>query len=220
MNNNIDKNLLGIRLKKLMKDYNETTYSLGKVLNLSPPTISRYTRGEMIPKMTTIQAIAKHFNVNPNWLSGTSNSIFENEILNEDSSLTSVPIFKSIKYNLPLFSNEKIDQELNIPIELLSKWGAVIGYQIQDNAMAPFISKGNFIIIKLGNVQLPQNYVALHINENNLIIRKVLENKNNIILQPASLDYNAEVYNIHQNNIHIIGKVVYIHKEQNEILEK
>ena len=219
MNNNIDKKLFGSRLKGLMNDYNETTYSLGQVLNLSPPTISRYTRGEMIPKMTTIQAIAKYFSVNPDWLTGNSFSIFEEEILEEKSTLTTIPVFESIKYDLPIFSNKKTENILSLPIELLSKWGAVIGFKISDNAMEPYINKGDLVIIKLGNVELPCKFAAIHINQKNLIIRKVIQNNNQIITQPSQLTSNAEVYNINKDNIQIIGSVVYIHQEKNTIVE-
>lgn len=67
---NITKEIFAKRLKKLMSDNNETTYSLGEFLNLSAATISRYADAKMSPKITTIQAMAKYFNVNPAWLMG------------------------------------------------------------------------------------------------------------------------------------------------------
>ncbi|CAI3207755.1 MULTISPECIES: helix-turn-helix domain-containing protein [Clostridium] len=67
---NVTKEIFSKRLKKLMSDNNETTYSLGEILNLSAATISRYTDGKMAPKITTIYSMATHFNVNPVWLMG------------------------------------------------------------------------------------------------------------------------------------------------------
>ena len=46
----VDKQVFGQRLKYLMTNFNETTYSMSRKFNLSPPSISRYTRGEMAPK--------------------------------------------------------------------------------------------------------------------------------------------------------------------------
>ena len=63
----INKVIFGQRLKHLMTNYNETTYSLSAKFNLSPPTISRYTRGEMVPKATTIRTMADYFDVSPLW---------------------------------------------------------------------------------------------------------------------------------------------------------
>lgn len=66
----IKKEIFSNRLKELMLDNNETTYGLGELLNLSASTISRYTAAKIIPKITTVYAIANHFNVNPIWLMG------------------------------------------------------------------------------------------------------------------------------------------------------
>ena len=67
---NVTKEIFSKRLKELMNDNNETTYSLGEILNLSAATISRYADGKMAPKITTIYSMATHFNVNPVWLMG------------------------------------------------------------------------------------------------------------------------------------------------------
>lgn len=53
-----------------MEDNNETTYSIAEYANLTAATISRYTSGKMSPKITTIEVLARHFNVNPAWLMG------------------------------------------------------------------------------------------------------------------------------------------------------
>ena len=66
----VTKEIFSERLKELMIDNNETTYSIGELLNLSAATISRYRDGKMSPKITPIYSIANHFNVNPVWLMG------------------------------------------------------------------------------------------------------------------------------------------------------
>ncbi|MBP7333077.1 MAG: hypothetical protein KBA08_12425 [Firmicutes bacterium] len=49
----VNKKLFGERLKELMTDYNESTYSLGEYLSVAPSTISRYTTAEIAPKIPT-----------------------------------------------------------------------------------------------------------------------------------------------------------------------
>lgn len=68
--NTINKEVFGKRLKQLLSEKNETTYTIAEVLHLSPATISRYSTGDMAPKITTIEILAKYFNVNPAWLMG------------------------------------------------------------------------------------------------------------------------------------------------------
>lgn len=64
------KEKFALRLKSLMIEFNETTYSLADIVHLSAATISRYSDGKMAPKITTITLLAEHFNVNPVWLMG------------------------------------------------------------------------------------------------------------------------------------------------------
>jgi transcriptional regulator with XRE-family HTH domain len=66
----IDKQVFSERLKEVMKDNNETMYTLADKLSLSPATISRYSTGKMAPKLTTIDVIAREFDINPVWLMG------------------------------------------------------------------------------------------------------------------------------------------------------
>lgn len=66
----IDKKILGERLKQLLTDNNDTIYTIAEITHLSSATISRYINGIMAPKITTIEVIARHYNVNPTWLMG------------------------------------------------------------------------------------------------------------------------------------------------------
>jgi len=66
----IHKKLFSERLKELMDSNNENTYTLAELLHLTPATISRYTTGDISPKITTIQVIANYFKINPAWLMG------------------------------------------------------------------------------------------------------------------------------------------------------
>lgn len=211
MKKTIDKKVFGERLKSLMKKYNETTYSLGKVFNLSPPTISRYTRGEMEPKMTTVKAMANYFNVSADWLIGISSSIYDDELLDDldTDQRTNVPVFNTIKYDTPIFSNEKIEETITVPSSSTSKWGAFIAYQVPDDSMAPILMKKDRVIIKLNPELRSSNLTALHVNQSDLIIRKTIIHGNRIILQPANINYNAEIYNLNKDNIQIIGDVVF-----------
>jgi len=67
---NLNKELFAERLKEIMRENNQTTSSLAERLKMTAATISRYTTGKMAPKITTIEVIAREFNVNPAWLMG------------------------------------------------------------------------------------------------------------------------------------------------------
>lgn len=58
------------RFKKLIEENSETIYTIAEVVQLTPATISRYTTANMAPKITTIEVLAKYFDVSSMWLMG------------------------------------------------------------------------------------------------------------------------------------------------------
>lgn len=66
----IKKEIFAQRLKQLMEENNETTYSMSEKFHLAPATISRYTTQNMIPKISLIETISRYFRINPVWLMG------------------------------------------------------------------------------------------------------------------------------------------------------
>ena len=220
MSDQINKEVFGSRLKQLMKSYGETTYSLGARFNLSPPSISRYTRAEMAPKMTTIYALADYFDVNPKWLMGQSVSMYQSDILddsdiNADHSLIDISVFDEIRYDLPIFSNHRLKEALHLPLSRLSEWGPVFGYRIPDDTMAPVLRPGDLVVIRLSTDIKSGNAVAFHVNRQNMMIRKVIVQGGQIIAQPLNPSADAACYQINKNHVQFIGRVVYcLHREE------
>ena len=211
-NNKIDKVLFGQRLKELMDTAHENTYSMGRTFKLSPPTISRYIHGEMKPKITTIEQMANYFDVNPEWLMGQTVNRFKNEILADDvlsDNLSEITIFDQIRFDLPLFSNHRIDEVLKLPVKNITKWGGIFGFKIPDDSMSPALKKNDLSVIQINPHLKEGGLIALHVNQNDMIIRKVVIQGNRMILQPHNPEFNAETYLIKDNSVHIIGKVIY-----------
>jgi repressor LexA len=212
MSNSIHKAVFGQRLKQLMKNFNETTYSLSEQFNLSPPSISRYTRGEMAPKMTTVYALADYFDVNPAWLMGQTVSMYESEILGDAPAAGhafDISVFDEIRYDRPIFSNHKTADPLSIPIDKLTEWGPVFGYRIPDDAMQPAYAAGDLVVIRLNTELTSGATVALHVNKEPMIIRKIILMGNKLITQPFNADADAAVYDIRKHHVQMIGTIVY-----------
>lgn len=68
--NTVTKEIFSKRLRQLMEENGETTYSMADRFGLTSPTISRYMTGQMAAKITTIVAIAEYFGVDAAWLMG------------------------------------------------------------------------------------------------------------------------------------------------------
>ena len=120
---NVTKEIFSERLKELMVDNNETTYSIGELLNLSAATISRYRDGKMAPKITTIYSIANHFNVNPVWLMGydvEKNLNLKDEIIN--LSEEEKELLNKIKDKKKIIVVNKIDLETRLDKKILDSY--------------------------------------------------------------------------------------------------
>ena len=60
------------RFYKLRKECNYTQYKLGKLLNISRSTISKYESGDLFPATHTLIKIARVFKVSVDYLIGLS----------------------------------------------------------------------------------------------------------------------------------------------------
>ncbi len=56
------------RFNKLIKERNTSAYKLAEVFGLTQSTMSNYRKGISVPKKATMNFIAAHFNVSPEWL--------------------------------------------------------------------------------------------------------------------------------------------------------
>lgn len=71
----IDLKIFGRRLKELMDANNDTIYSLAEFLHLTAPTISKYTNGQLTPKLLTVECIANKYKVSVDYLLGYTDNI-------------------------------------------------------------------------------------------------------------------------------------------------
>ena len=64
--------IFGNRLKQLIDEKEMSQLELAQAFNTTGATISRYVKGERLPKMKNIQELAKYFDVTTDYLLGTS----------------------------------------------------------------------------------------------------------------------------------------------------
>lgn len=72
-NYQIDKKLIGSRLKELRKSHNKTQQYIAKLCNTSQSTISSYESGKTLILTAFILEICKEFNISADYLTGRSN---------------------------------------------------------------------------------------------------------------------------------------------------
>ena len=138
-----NKELFGNRLLESMRDNNDTTYSLAEYLHLSPSAISRYTTGDMAPKIPTVQAIAGKYGIRPSWLMGIEG---ENKYPEAEEKAKRIPIVGTIAAGLPLLAQENIEgfeyvpENLDVDFCLRVKGDSMMNARILDGDLV-FIRK-------------------------------------------------------------------------------
>lgn len=85
---NIDKAILGNRLKDLREKFFLTQHDLGGIINIPQNTISNYEKGKTFPSVETLYLIADYFNISIDYLVGRTSS--KELVLIEDKKLQEI----------------------------------------------------------------------------------------------------------------------------------
>jgi repressor LexA len=133
------------RFKQLIEENNDTIYTIAEVLHLSAPTISRYINNKMIPKITTIEILARHYNVDPTWLLGYD---VPKRLTKELVKGHRIPVLGAIPAGVPTEAVENIVDWEEIPAEWLTGQRDYFGLQITGDSMYPEYQSGDTVIVR------------------------------------------------------------------------
>ena len=75
-NNEINKKIIGQRIKKIRENENLTLRNLAQILNTSSSTISAYETGKTLILECFLYEICKKYNYSSNWILGRSDEMF------------------------------------------------------------------------------------------------------------------------------------------------
>jgi SOS-response transcriptional repressors (RecA-mediated autopeptidases) len=140
------------RLRSLMEDKNDTVYSLGESVFLSPGTISKYLNEKIDPRRNTIESIAKHYKVNPIWLMGSDQ--VDKYIENEESKIIKVPILGNPENKDDILGYEYVNSKLDIKFCLYAKDDSMVNSRILTNDLlylrhGPAYESGDIVLVKI-----------------------------------------------------------------------
>lgn len=205
-----DKDLFGKRLLTLMEDNNDTTYSLGEYLELSPATISRYTNGQMAPKIPTVQAIADKYGVNPTWLLGTEGA---SKYAEKEYPVKKVPILGTIAAGIPLLALEHIDGYEYVPENLSVDFCLRVKGDSMINAR---ILEGDLVYIRKQPEVENGEIAAVLIDNEEATLKRVYRLNGTVILRSENHNYPDRVFTkkeAREMSVSIIGKALVFKSE-------
>jgi repressor LexA len=198
-----NKEIFAERLITLMEQNNDTTYSLGEYLHLSPPTISRYCTADMSPKTTTVEIIAIKYGVNPAWLMGTDG---QPKYLDGDLIPKKIPILGVIAAGQPILALENIigyefvPSNVKVDFCLKVKGDSMINAKIND---------GDIVFIRQQPDVENGEIAAVIIDGEEATLKRIYKYPGAIALRPENSNYSEQVFDKKSfKSITIIGKCI------------
>lgn len=202
MSEYFNKELFGSRLLESMRDNNDTTYSLAEYLHLSPSAISRYTTGDMAPKIPTVQAIAGKYGIRPSWLMGIEG---ESKYPEPEVKAKRIPIVGSIAAGLPLLAQENIEgfeyvpENLDVDFCLRVKGDSMMNARILD---------GDLVFIRKQQV-VENGEIAAVLIDGDATLKRFYQINGTVMLRSENPNYPEMIYSKKDmKEVSILGKAV------------
>ena len=192
---------------------------LGLRAGLSASSMSMYERGERIPDMETLEALADYFNVDTDYLLGRSNvrNSYQLEMMQEEFeklkgdiltvNTVSVPLLGSIACGEPKLTNRTydlyVDPDDNVQADfcLIASGDSMIDARIYD---------GDIVFIRQQDI-VENGEIAAVVIGDEATLKKCYyyPEKNLMILKAANPNYDDFIYSDEDlSQVHIIGKAV------------
>lgn len=198
-----NREIFSQRLLLLLKDNGDTTYSLAEYLHLTAATISRYTSAEMSPKITTIDAIAKKYNVNPAWLMGAEGV---DKYIDNKPRFKEVPVLGVIAAGIPIFCEDHIEyyesvlESEHVDFCLKVKGDSMINARIYD---------GDVVFIRKQSDVENGEIAAVRINGDEATVKRFYKYGSTIVLRPENPMYEEKEFKASDKKlVEVIGKVI------------
>lgn len=209
----IKKEIFAERLSSTLLNRNETTYTLGDALSLSPATISRYQNGKMAPKVTTLYAMAAYLGVNPIWLMGYDEE--KDVTANERPYLAAANLLPVTVKKLPVLGNiaagEPIwaEQSFDAFIAAGENTDADFCLKVKGDSMINAgIHNGDIVLIK-SCPDVDDGEIAAVLIDDEATLKRVYKLGDRVILRPENPAYAPmEFCKNDGRNIRILGKAV------------
>lgn len=215
------------RYVELLNENHCKSADVAKTTGIHPSTFSDWKKGKSSPKRDKIEKIADFFNVNADWLAGTSDFKTTAEMLRHYDSITDlpalraqvkeakigtvqIPVLGEVAAGVPINAQENwIDYECIS--EHLASSGNCFGLKIKGDSMSPRISEGDTVIVRQQDDAESGDIVIVLINGEAATCKRLMKYTEGISLisfNPAYEPMQFTNKECEEKPVKIIGKVV------------
>jgi len=193
-------------IKKRRKELGLTLAELAQMVGLRDATIQRYESGE-IPniKKETVLKLAKALKCSPGYIMGWT----EHETLvSAAESFIKIPVLGLIPAGVPIEAVEDVLGYEELPVSHIKSGDKYFALQLKGNSMYPEYHSGDVVILKQQDTCNTNEDCAVMINGGDATFKRVVRQKNGIMLKPLNPAYDTLFYTneeIEQLPVRIIG---------------
>ena len=202
------------RYLELLIENHLKSSDVSKATGIHPSTFSDWKKGKSSPKYDKLQKIADYFEVNPEWLQGSSD---ERMLLNDTHRKKGVkiPVLGKVAAGIPIEAIEDVLDWEEIT-EDMAKTGKFFALQIKGDSMSPKILEGDVVIVKQQSSADSGDIVIAIVNGFDGCCKKLIKNDVGITLQSLNPNYEPMVFtnkDVTDKPVMIVGKVVELRRK-------
>lgn len=219
------------RYVQLLKENHKTNAEVSRNTGIPPSTFSDWKKGKSKPKHEKMMKIANYFNVNVEWLEGTSDyrNIYQQwnhdypDVAEDAEKIKAgvlLPVLDEVRAGIP---NHMIDPDI---IDSMTEWeeispklaktGSFFACRIKGNSMEPKICNGDIVIVRQQPDAENGEIVIAKVDGEDECCKRLIKNQEGITLQSFNPDY-APLYfsndDIQKQPVIIIGKVIELRRK-------
>ena len=204
---------MGERLKELRLKKGATQEEVGKVINVTKPTIMKYEKGLVENlKRSSIEKLAKYFEVAPSYLM----CLDENKTDRLGNPVTSIPILGTVKAGYDYLAQENWIGTIDVETSLVGNGNEYFALKVHGDSMSPVLIEDDIVIIKKQNDFENGDIVVAIINGNEATIKKGKKSDSSILLQPLNSAYEPLIFTYDEMKtipVEIIGIVKHLKRD-------
>lgn len=215
------------RYLEMLNEKGVKNIEVSRATGIPASTFSDWKKGKSSPKREKIEKLAKYFEVNPDWLAGTSDfktkedalqrldvvsdlEALRLDVMDAKVGNVEIPVLGEVAAGVPIFAQENyIDYECIS--EHQAKQGTHFGLKIKGDSMSPRISEGDTVIVRQQNDAESGDIVIVLINGDSATCKRLMKYKEGISLisfNPAYEPMQFTNKECEEKPVKIIGKVI------------
>lgn len=194
-----NKEIFSKNLQYYMSINNKDRYDLVKDLKFPYSTVTDWINGNSYPNIGRIEILANYFNIE-------KSDLIEKRTLKKNR----IPVLGKIPAGIPIEMIEEVIDYEEISEEMLKGDREYFGLKVSGDSMNPKYLDGDVLIVqKADDCESGQDCIVM-VNGDDGTFKRVIKNKDGIILQPLNPNYEIKFYSndeIEKLPIKILGVV-------------